>query len=240
MKKFAVFDIDGTLIRWQLYHAVVDRLAKKQLLGATAHQTLHEARMVWKRREHPEAFHDYERALVTVYEEALPYITPKQFDAVVDEVAQEYKAQVYTYTRGLAVKLKQQGYTLIAISGSHEELVKHVAQQYGFDIWVGTRYERAGRRFTGKSFIASKDKKAVLEALIRQHGLDLTGSIGVGDSKSDAAFLEMVEQPIAFNPDQTLFKIARGKGWTVVIERKNMIYTLERKNGTYILAQTNS
>src|SRR3546814_11785501 len=28
MKKFAVFDIDGTLIRWQLYHAVVETVAK--------------------------------------------------------------------------------------------------------------------------------------------------------------------------------------------------------------------
>lgn len=238
-RKFAVFDIDGTLIRWQLYHAVVDRLAKKDLLGPSAHEELHEARMIWKRREHPDAFHDYEASLIHIYEEALPNLTAEQFDTVVDEVAKEYKEQTYVFTRDLAQQLKQAGYTLIAISGSHEELVGRVVKQYGFDLWVGSTYERHGNTFTGKKFVASSDKRTVLEKLINSEGLTLSGSAGVGDSKSDAAFLEMVEHPIAFNPDRELFAIARNGSWKIVIERKNMIYELEEQSGTYVLAQTN-
>ena len=235
-RPFAVFDIDGTLIRWQLYHAVVDRLAKKNLLGPDAHEILHEARMVWKRREHPEAFRGYEKAIIQVYEDALPNLTTKVFDEVVEEVAEEYKEQVYTYTRELAEKLKKKGYVLLAISGSHEELVGHVAQQYGFDAWVGTQYKRSGDHFTGKKFVASANKRLELERLMKERGLDFAGSIGVGDSKSDAAFLEMVETPIAFNPDRELFEIAQKNGWEVVIERKNMVYELENENDRYILA----
>lgn len=239
-RKFAVFDIDGTLIRWQLYHAVVDRLAKKKLLGAKAHDILHEARMVWKRREHPDAFRAYEKALIEVYEEALPRLTPTVFDRVVEEVATEYKEQVYTYTRDLANRLKVDGYMLLAISGSHRELVEHVAQKHGFDDCVGTLYHRNQRGFTGNKFIASKDKRTVLEGLIKKHGLSLKDSWGVGDSKSDAAFLEMVEHPIAFNPERELFDIAQNNGWQIVIERKNMVYKLEPKNETYVLAKTNN
>lgn len=235
MKKFAVFDIDGTLIRWQLYHAIVDALANKKLLGQKAKKTLNEARMVWKRREYPDAFRGYERALIQVYEEALPRLTTEQFDTTVEEVAKEYKEQVYTYTRQLAKDLRARGYTLLAISGSHEELVGHIARQYGFDDWVGTRYVRKDNKFTGEKFVASKDKKAVLERLVNKHRLSFKDSIGVGDSKSDVAFLEMVDQPIAFNPDRELFDIARKNYWKIVIERKNVVYELNNKSSTYTL-----
>lgn len=235
-RPFAVFDIDGTLIRWQLYHAAVDGLAKHGLIGPQAYERLRRARMVWKRREHPEAFRAYEKELISVYEESLPGISPQKFDAVAERVASEYKTQVYTYTRGLINELRKKGYVLLAISGSHQELLEHVAKQYGFDDWVGTKYERRGLGFTGKKFVASKDKRTILQEFIKKHSLSTAGSYAVGDSKSDATLLEMVEHPIAFNPDKELFDAATKHGWDVVIERKNVIYKLEAKDGTYILA----
>jgi len=50
--------------------------------------------------------------------------------------------------------------------------------------------------------------------------------------------LELVENPIAFNPDKNLFEIAKTHKWKVVIERKNMIFQLEYKNGNYVLEQS--
>jgi HAD superfamily hydrolase (TIGR01490 family) len=232
---FAVFDIDGTLVRWQLYHAVVDRLAAYDLLGPEARHTLHQARMVWKRREHREAFRAYELELIKVYEEALPNLDPDTFDKIAEEVAEEYKTQVYTYTRNLARKLKSKGYFLIAISGSHQELVQHVAKQYGFDDWVGSRYERKNDRFTGKKFVASFDKKSILQTCVKSHQLGQQGSYAIGDSGSDVAVLEMVAHPIAFNPDFELLKVAKSRGWEIVIERKNVIYELGQHDGKYIL-----
>lgn len=235
MSKFAVFDIDGTLIRWQLYHAVVDKLAATGNLGSDAKEKLREARMIWKRREHPEAFKEYEKCLIEIYESAFPKLDVNQFDVMVTEVIEEYKDQVYTYTRDFLKSLKGQGYTLLAISGSHHELVEEMAKYYGFDDYVGTRYSREDGRFTGMEFLATKDKQAILKSLVKKHNLEMNGSIAVGDSASDAGMLEVVEQPIAFNPDRALLKIAQENGWKVVIERKNVVYELERKNGEYIL-----
>jgi HAD superfamily hydrolase (TIGR01490 family) len=236
MKKFAVFDIDGTLIRWQLYHAVVDKLAQKGLLGKEADKILHEARMVWKRREHPNAFREYEMQLINIYEQALPHLTPQQFDQAVEEVAQEYKTQVYTYTRDLIARLKKEGYMLIAISGSHREIVKHIAEQFGFDHWTGTEYERKNGQFTGKVTVGSHDKKSTLQNFIKEHELSISGSYAVGDSKSDAVMLEIVENPIAFNPDRELLEIAKKNNWKIVVERKNVVYELEDSDGSYLLA----
>ena len=239
MNKFAVFDIEGILIRWQLFHAIVDMLAKLGLLGEIAHQELHDARMVWKNREHSESFREYEQTLIKIYEDSLVNIDTKTFDSVAKQIAAEYKDQVYTYTRDLCKDLKGKGYRLLAISGSHQELVGYISKNYGFDYWVGTEYERLDGSFTGKKFVASHDKKTVLESLITKHSLSLTGSLAVGDSGSDIPMLEMAEIPVAFNPDRALLDKAKNQGWKIVIERKNVVYELEKENDEYILAKAN-
>lgn len=236
MRRFAVFDIDGTLIRWQLYHAVVDALGKRKLIDPKSYDQLLAARMEWKQRKHVDSFARYEDILIRIYEEALPLIDVHMFDKIAQEVAERYKTQVYVFTRDLISSLKKQNYVLLAISGSHAELVQCVANQYGFDDWIGTQYIRSGRRFTGDKKIASKDKQRSLDKLIKKHRLSLSKSIGIGDSVSDVSFLEMVETPIAFNPSQQLFEMAYQRGWEIVIERKNVIYKLEKKDGHYILA----
>ena len=48
--------------------------------------------------------------------------------------------------------------------------------------------------------------------------------------------MELVEQPIAFNPDQKLYARARNESWKIVIERKNVIYEMEPHGTTYLLA----
>ena len=49
-RSFAVFDIDGTLIRWQLYHAVADALVKLGHVEPGAYEEIKVARMNWKTR----------------------------------------------------------------------------------------------------------------------------------------------------------------------------------------------
>ncbi|MDQ5972573.1 MAG: hypothetical protein QG553_732 [Patescibacteria group bacterium] len=236
MKKFAAFDIDGTLIRWQLYHAVVDRLAKQGKLGTTAAADLHNARMKWKRREHPDGFRAYEIALIEVFEASFDQLKASDFDIATQEVFDEYKHQTYVYTRDLIKALKEKGYILLAISGSQTELVKHIAEAYGFDDFVGSVYERSGDKFSGQKTVASHDKKEVLERLIEKHQLSFSDSWAVGDSTSDAVMLDMVTNPVAFNPDMALYKEARRQKWKIVVERKNVIYELEEQDGNYLLA----
>ncbi len=240
MSKFAVFDIDGTLIRWQLYHVIVDKLANIGVLGSDAKDKLRSARMVWKRREHPESFKAYEHTLIEVYEAALSNIDPKDFDQMVVSVIDEYKDQVYTYTRGLIKELRRQDYVLLAISGSHQELVEQIAKYYKFDHWIGSRYERTAKGFSGEKFVASMDKRTVLKELVQTHKLSYGDSLAIGDSASDIPMLEMVDKPIAFNPDRSLFNSATKSEWEIVIERKNMVYELESIDGKYVLAQTNA
>ncbi len=237
--RFAVFDIDGTLLRWQLFHGMIDALAKEGLLGDRAYEQIREARLHWKRRTHPEAFEHYQDLMVGLYFKALAQIPPDRYDAAVHQTITKYKDQAYTYTKGLLQRLKADGYLLFAISGSHDELVERLAQHYGFDDWRGTRYERKDGAFTGVRVGAYQDKHIVLRQLVEKHAASWAGSVGVGDTGSDISMLELVETPIAFNPDRALFGHATKKGWKLVIERKNVIYELESNHGQYLLAQAN-
>lgn len=238
-KKFAVFDIDGTLIRWQLYHAVANELLKQQG-NQKLYNDIRAARMRWKQREHPLSFRDYEHALIVAYESALQNLTVDDFNSAAEAVVTEYKDQVYAYTRELISQLKQQDYFLLAISGSQQGLVEQIAIYYGFDDCVGTEYTHEDNRFTGKKILGSHQKHKVLEHFIAKHHLSLQDSYAVGDSESDIPMLRMVQNPIAFNPTKALFEEAKTNGWRVVVERKNMVYTLEptqeRGHGSFILA----
>ena len=238
MRKFAVFDIDGTLIRWQLYHAIADTLARQGHIKPETYQTIRDARMAWKRRSGG-TFRDYELQVIQIYEAVLKTLSFDQFEEAIDTVFEEYKDQVYTYTRDLIAELKRDGYLLFAISGSQTEIVAKIAAYYGFDDYVGTVYTRSRAGFTGAKTIGSLNKDTTLQALVHKHGAGFSGSIGIGDSHSDISMLELVEQPVAFNPEADLFKHAKSKGWKVVIERKNMVYELKMKDGEYGLAKAN-
>jgi HAD superfamily hydrolase (TIGR01490 family) len=234
-RPFAVFDIDGTLIRWQLYHAVFDALAQDSGLDSEAYQNIRAARVRWEHRTHPESFKEYESLIVSAYQTILTSLTVAQFEAAVDKVFTEYKDQTYGYTRRLIEDLKQKNYMLFAISGSQTEIIARLAEYYGFDDYVGETLERIDGRFSGKVTATVHSKGAILQSLVKKHGLTFKDSLGIGDGLSDQGLLELVETPIAFNPEQKLYAVARAHGWKIVIERKNMVYELEPHNGSYQL-----
>jgi HAD superfamily hydrolase (TIGR01490 family) len=235
-RPFAVFDIDGTLIRWQLYHSVADTLARLGHMDPKLHQRIKDARMVWKRRAG--GFSDYERQLIAVYDQTITGLNRQQLNTAAQVVFDEYKDQTYTYTRDLIAELKQNGYLIFAISGSQQEIVAKIADYYGFDDFAASVYEYSQGRFTGEKQVAAWDKKKALEILIKKHGLSYKDSLAIGDSHSDIPLLESVEKPIAFNPDKSLFEKAKEAGWNIVIERKNMVYQLESREGKYELVKT--
>ena len=234
-RRFAVFDIDGTLIRWQLFHAIVHHLGKRGYIPEAAHARIRAARAEWKRRTTDHGFGASEMVLVQEYIAALKNIEQADYDAIVQEVFDEYKDQTFTYTRDLIAKLKTEGYMLLAISGSQFEIIEKLAQHFGFDAAVGATLEQIDGKYSGVIDTPIFDKAAVLKRLIDEHDLTTDGSYAVGDSKSDVPMLEMVENPVAFNPDKEFFEIAKSHDWKIVVERKNMVYGLAPLDGRYVL-----
>lgn len=239
-RPFAVFDIDGTIIRWQLYHALADELARSGHLDPKEFQKVRRARMLWKKRTHETSFEKYEQTLVALIDKAITGIPVETLEAACHSVMDEYKDQVYTYTRDLIRDLQSKNYLLFAISASQSQVVGLIAGYYGFDDFGGSQYEVKDGYFTGhKELLVSESKPEFLKQLVKRHKAGWQGSYAVGDSDGDIPMLEAVEQPIAFNPTKKLFQYASKQGWKIILERKNMVYQLEPKDGSYILASTN-
>jgi HAD superfamily hydrolase (TIGR01490 family) len=236
-RPFAAFDIDGTILRWQLYHAVADELGKQGLLDPKEYRVVREARLSWKKRKHQASYSEYEAILVEFFDEAILKLTPAELKSASEAVIDTYKDQVYAYTRDLIQDLKTKNYLLFAISASHEVIVKMLADYYGFDEAAGSVYQVKNGHFTGESqILRSENKVKTLNDFVKKHKATWNKSVAVGDSESDIPMLSTVEQPIAFNPSKELFEHAKQKNWQVVLERKNMTYHLESKEGKYWLS----
>lgn len=235
VKKFAAFDIDGTLVRWQLFHTIVDQLARQNSINLDEHARMTDLFDMWKKRTDSDSFAIYEKATLHTWYALLKNLSYDEYLKAVDIVFETHKDSVYTYTRDLIKNLKTEDYFLVAISGSHQEIVDKIAEYYQFDFAVGSIYPTEKGAFTGDETTPVTDKGAVLKQVIAQHHLTLDESIAVGDTASDAKMLALVETPIAFNPNQSLLKIAHSNKWKIVVERKNVIYELEADKNKYYL-----
>ena len=239
IKKYAVFDIDGTLIRWQLFHATADELARHGYMPKATFEKARIARLAWKKRTQDDSFSNYEYELVTAYNQAIVDLPVKEFKTAIDSVFNKYKDQVYIYTRDLIRQLKAKNYILFALSGSQDEIVKMFADYYGFDAAAGSTFEQFNDKFTGIRHILNYEQKTIiLEELIQRFGVSRKDSIAIGDSEGDIEILRMAEHPVAFNPTRKLFDYAYQHGWEIIVERKNMIYKLSPKDGRYMLTPT--
>lgn len=237
MRKFAVFDIDGTLYRWQLYHELVQTLA---LEGVFPESAFHEMDDKWNQwRGGTLSFDEYESFVVGIMLGKLSSVPIKTFEDACDKVIEQSAHKVHHYTKALLEDLKTQGYVIIAITGSQQELIDRFAEHYGIDIAIGALYERDGEYFSGEITRKTMGRKQdILHELVSEHNLTFEGSLAIGDSDGDATLLELVEQPIAFNPSAGLFERAKKEGWPIVIERKNIAYKLEKQGDGLVLAET--
>jgi len=239
-RPYAVFDIDGTLIRWQLYHAIVNYFVKTGLIEQTSYNHVLEFRNRWKGRSSPNAFNDYEQSLVHLIDRELKGLDYAIFNQACEAVFNRYKDQTYVYTKNLIYDLKKKGYLLFAISASPQEIIKLISKYYQFDDFSASTYEVVNHHLTGqKKVLLGQEKALSLSHMILKYNAKTKNSIAVGDSSGDILMLNMTTQPIAFNPSRELYNSAIKNHWKVVIERKNVIYHLEYKHGQYILASTN-
>lgn len=228
-RKVAVFDIDGTFFRSSLLIELVEALITKGFFPKGARRMYHTAYEKWLNRRG--SYKDYIMAVVTAFERYLAGVHENDFMRVVREVVAFHEERVYRYTRELLRSLRKRRYFLLAISHSPKYVVDAFAKRWGFDKAYGRMFfvDTLGR-FTGESMYQEfiEEKSRIFMRAVEKHNLTLRGSVGVGDTESDISFLKLVRRPICFNPNQSLYRVARRRGWPVVVERKDVIYKLQK------------
>lgn len=234
-RKFAVFDIDGTIFHWQFFHELFDELIEAHVIDQSLADSVLEDRKKW--RQGIIDWNTYEQGLVHALNDAIIGIDKHVLENISTRIVETKGKVLYHYTRDLLKDLQDKGYFTIVISGSQQTLVERFAATYNVDVALGLDYEfKDGKLASIKQEIYGK-KDALLKDVVAKHDLDWHDSYAVGDSKGDAPMLALVENPIAFNPDKALLDIAKENGWKIVIERKSLAYTLTKTDdGTFVLS----
>lgn len=248
--KLAIFDIDGTIFRSSLVIELLRGLVRQGVFPKSADREVQKEYLAWLDRKG--SYGDYINKVVKIYVKFIAGKPLKRVHEIARQVVAYQKNRTYRFTRDLIKKLKSQNYFLVAISGSPIYIVREYARATGFHVWFGTEIEIKKGKFTKRVLNldpAYKKKKVLLDFINRnlhqplqsaQSGhppqdlgrgntvIDWRKSIAVGDTETDISVLQMVGKPIVFNPNYQLAKVARSRGWRIIVERKDVIYAISK------------
>lgn len=228
MKKVAIFDVDGTIFRSSLLIEFVEALIAA---GIFPKESRHMYDMEYRRwQNRTGSYEAYIDALVLAFMKYLKGVAYEDFERVGRDVVALNRGRVYRYTRDLVKKLKRRGYFLLAISQSPKGLLDDFCKRLGFNKVYGRFYELGpSDKFTGEvvdlHLIANKAN--IVRRAVAKEKLSLKGSYGVGDTEGDIPMLELVDNPVCFNPNAALYRYAKLNKWNVVVERKDVVYEIK-------------
>jgi len=240
-KKFAVFDIDGALPRMSLFEQLVHVLVLYGKLDVGPAERIQNLLRGSRDLTDDETFKKHmDWSAELLFKNVQNGLSSQDYQKYIDIVVKKSIAQNYTYSTQLMQSFKRNNFFLIGLSTSEKRLVSTYAKALGFDAWLGqVEYIESSGKLTGEINTLSHPKEQILRIFIDKFELNPHGSTAVGDTASDIALLDMCENPIAFNPKQAMFRAAREKNWTVVLERKDMVYGLQKNGQKYVLETVN-
>ncbi len=226
-KKVAIFDIDGTIFRSSLIIELLEELIESGTFEEHLRDQYIKEKEAWlDRRGDYEA---YVTAIVKVFQQNLKGVEYRKLEWAGKRVVDRVGFRIYEHTTQLVRSLRKKGYYLLAVSHSPKIVVDQFAKRLGFHKVYGTMYDVGPNdQFTGEMLDVHLigNKANILRRAVEKENLTLKGSVGVGDTETDIPFLEMVDKPLAFNPNKKLYTYAKRMGWPVIVERKDVIYKL--------------
>lgn len=111
------------------------------------------------------------------------------------------------------------GDEVIIISSSPDFLVEAFARKLGVSEVYATSYctDCEGCYLSIDRVLEGSEKKEVVNLLIHEHNLSKCETSAFSDSHLDLPFLEAVGEPIVVNPNFHLKKIAKQRGWKILL-----------------------
>lgn len=219
MKNLAIFDLDHTLITTDSDNAFPQFLIEKGLLDADEAAA-----------KNAQFYQDYQNGCLNVADfvafQMAPIVNmlPAQRDALHTEfVAKHIQAHITTMAKMLVQSHREAGDELLVISSTNEFIITPICHLFGIENIIGTRLESdANGLFTGKIVGTPSLREGKITRLnewLAARGETLASygkTYFYSDSKNDLPLLEMVDEPVAVNPDETLLQHAKQHGWAVL------------------------
>ena len=248
--KIAFFDIDGTIQNKSLTESLFEILIQDYpYRGANEEKYLQlqdeasKLRKAYKSSgdEADDLFGKYCQKVVEFSMFALEKYSLEEVREIGRRIATEYRDhQDYVFSKELIEFLRQEGFELVAISGSPKFLVDAFVKEYGFSKGIGQDYVKDGKTgiFKETSIKTFQDKHIFIEEILRDRSSgdfnrDNFYIVAVGDTECDFSMMDYANKAFVINPSLSffskiveLFKIGKLKQYsdfgkyTIVTERK--------------------
>lgn len=132
---------------------------------------------------------------------------------------QKIKPIMLPAAQALVESHRSQGDTLLIITATNSFLTSPIAEMLGIDNLIATDPEMLNGRFTGR--VAGKPsfqhgKVDRLRTWLKDQDDELEDSTFYSDSHNDLPLLELVDTPVAVDPDPKLQAVAEQRGWNIL------------------------
>ncbi|MBI2445707.1 HAD family phosphatase [Candidatus Micrarchaeota archaeon] len=217
--KAAFFDLTGTLLKESSIPQYIRFLAKAGFLDR---KTLgHLEKIHEEHKKHHLTELQNSQKILRELAHALQGESKRKFDEANRRFMKEEKMPLYPYTQKLLSEMKAKGYTLVAVSGAFEDVVKPAAGVLGLDSAFGSRLEVQNGKFTGRlalDLTQPHQKRKIVEAYAHARNGVLKQCWAFGDMVLDEEMFRAVGHPVALNAGPALKRECRQNGWPSVKE----------------------
>nr|WP_249325100.1 HAD family hydrolase [Halomonas boliviensis] len=211
----AIFDLDNTLLSIDSDHAWGEFLLEQGAVDPIAYREANERFMA-----------DYNAGtldMAAFLEMALKPLadnSPEQLSAWHQQfMVSKIEPNILPKAEELLARHRTKGDTLLIITATNRFITAPIAERLGVDHLIAVNPEVKNGRYTGRvSGIPSyrEGKVTRLEKWLEDQDLTMEGAWFYSDSHNDLPLLEIVEHPVAVDPDDTLREIAKERQWRIM------------------------
>lgn len=215
MVSLALFDLDNTLIAGDSDYEWGEWLVHKNKVAPDYYKAMNAS-----------FFRDYEAGTLDIYAylgfalAPLAAIDKAELDALHAEFMDQVIARMWLPdAEKLLAKHRAAGDKLVIISATNRFVVEPICRKLRVDAIIATEPEFRDGRYTGKVLGTPSYREGKVERLqdwLREREESLQGSYFYSDSINDVALLEIVDHPVAVDPDDRLRVQAEARGWPVI------------------------
>ena len=210
----ALFDLDNTLLAddsdflWGCF------LVDKGLVDKTAYDLAN-----------PRFYDEYKQGTLDIFEflafslKPLTRFTMEELASLHEEFMDKHIRSVMT-EKGIAQieQHRDKGDITVIITATNRFVTAPIAEAFGVDDLIATDPEIVDGRYTGEvagTPCFQKGKITRLQQWLENTHHDLVGSTFYSDSHNDIPLLEIVDTPIAVDPDNELRSLAEKNSWQI-------------------------
>jgi HAD superfamily hydrolase (TIGR01490 family) len=211
----AIFDLDNTLIGGDSDHAWGEFLCKKGIVDTDAY-----------RRANDYFYDQYKNGSLDIHEYLNFALLPLsqheigQLEAWHAEFMDTMIAPIMLpKAQALLQQHRERGDFLLIITATNRFVTQPIADALGVDAILATEPEMKDGTYTGHvagTPCFQHGKVERLHSWLAETGHALKDSYFYSDSHNDLPLLELVDHPVAVNPDDTLAQRAQASGWPIL------------------------